>query len=104
MLDLGASYKGYHGDITRLETATKPTREQQDAFDLELEALDSEIAAMRPGASMAEVHEAGLKPLKESGWKMEWIEEITCGHSQGLISMILGPTLLEIAMSNLFQI
>lgn len=82
LLDMGGSYKGYHGDITRMRSVGEPTKEQQQAFDINLEALNSEIAAMKPGVKLSEVHEAALKILRENGYEKCALSD--SGHSNGL--------------------
>lgn len=83
MVDMGASYKGYHADITRLKPVGKVTKDQRDAFAVELQAVDEAVAATRPGANGSDVYKAACKPILESkyskyeGWG-------AAGHGNGL--------------------
>ena len=64
LIDCGATYRGYAGDITRVfpvvgEFST-PVREIYQVVHAALEAGKKQV---RPGSSLAEVHKAALKEL-----------------------------------------
>lgn len=60
MLDGGATYGGYATDFIRQACLGEPSKEQRKWFEVAIEANDACIAAVRPGATGADVYEAGL--------------------------------------------
>lgn len=83
LVDMGASYKGYHADVTRMKPIGAVANEFKDAFETQINALDEAIGAIRPGKTVSEVHAAAQKPIKEAGYAKEggWT---STGHSNGL--------------------
>jgi Xaa-Pro aminopeptidase len=83
LLDMGAAYRCYRGDIARMKVVGRPIREQRDLMDLEYECLKKAIAAVRPGAICSEVHRIGKQPIVEAGYEKHggWTAS---GHSNGL--------------------
>jgi Xaa-Pro aminopeptidase len=83
LLDMGAAYRGYHGDITRMCVAGKPTTRQVELLDFELSCLKQAIAAIRPGVKASEVHRIGKAPIVEAGYESYggWTAS---GHANGL--------------------
>lgn len=64
LVDAGAEYGGYNGDITRTFPASgRFTAAQHALYDVVLAALDRAIAATRPGATLDSLHEAALEVL-----------------------------------------
>lgn len=71
LIDAGAEYEMYASDITRVHAASgKFSQEQQDLYDLVLEAQEKAITLIKPGNSFQEVNDSvtitigeGLKNL-----------------------------------------
>jgi Xaa-Pro aminopeptidase len=83
LLDMGAAYHGYRGDIARMKVAGKSAREQRDLMDLEHECVKKAIASVRPGVKCSEVHMTGKKPIIEAGYE-QYGGWTASGHSNGL--------------------
>ncbi|NNE07229.1 MAG: aminopeptidase P family protein [Gemmatimonadetes bacterium] len=68
LLDVGAEWKHYCADISRtVPLGDTFTPEQAKIYDIVLEAQDAAIAAVKPGATMAEVHEVARDVLRKHG-------------------------------------
>ena len=64
LIDAGGELAGYASDITRsFPVGGRFSGPQADVYDLVLDAQTAAIAAVRPGATFAEPHEAALKVL-----------------------------------------
>ncbi len=64
LIDAGGELSGYASDITRsFPVGGRFSGPQADVYGLVLDAQTAAIAALRPGASFAEPHEAALKVL-----------------------------------------
>ena len=83
MLDGGAVYGGYATDFIRQACLGEPTDDQRRWFDVAIEANDACIAAVKPGASGADVYEAGIAVFERHG-----LLEYNCinivGHAVGV--------------------
>ena len=68
VMDIGGEYQGYASDITRTFPVNgKFTEEQARVYDAVLAAQEAGIAAVRPGVTMKQVHDAAAAVLKERG-------------------------------------
>lgn len=67
MIDIHPIVNGYSADICRTVSVGKPTKEQQDAYDLYLEAQQSTIEKVKAGKGVGELEEALHGVLKEAG-------------------------------------
>jgi Xaa-Pro aminopeptidase len=66
LIDAGGELGGYASDITRcFPVSGRFSGPQADVYDLVLDAQAAAIAAVRPGATFAEPHEAALKVLAQ---------------------------------------
>lgn len=66
LIDAGAEYGLYHGDVTRTYPAAgRFSGEQRAVYQLVDEARRAAIAQVRPGATVADVHEASVRVLGE---------------------------------------
>ncbi len=83
MLDGGATYGGYATDFIRQACLGEPSEEQRRWFDICIEANDACIAAVAPGASGADVYEAGLGVFERHGLAKYNLINIV-GHSTGM--------------------
>src|SRR5690606_30532944 len=64
VLDAGARFRRYCADITRtFPVSGRFTREQRELYDVVLAARDAAIRAVRPAATVADVHRAALRTL-----------------------------------------
>jgi Xaa-Pro aminopeptidase len=67
LLDAGARVRGYCGDVTRTVPVDGKFRpEQRAVYDAVLAAHHAGIDAVRPGASLADVHGAAVRVLAEA--------------------------------------
>jgi Xaa-Pro aminopeptidase len=68
VLDAGAEFGRYTADVTRtFPVSGRFTEEQRRVYDAVLRAQDAGIAAVRPGATVREVHRAAAAVLAEAG-------------------------------------
>jgi len=66
--DVGAEYGRYTADVTRtFPVSGKFTARQREVYEAVLAAQEAGIAAVRPGATVAEVHAAAQAVLKQRG-------------------------------------
>jgi Xaa-Pro aminopeptidase len=66
LIDAGAEYQGYASDITRtFPISATYNREQRALYELVLAAQHAAIAAVRPGNSWIDPHEAAVQVLTE---------------------------------------
>jgi Xaa-Pro aminopeptidase len=66
LIDAGATFNGYAGDITRtVPVSGRFTGPQATVYDIVLEALNAGIEHSRPGSSLHEVHLAVAKKITE---------------------------------------
>ncbi len=64
LVDAGARWRGYAGDITRtFPVSGRFTETQRHVYEIVLAARDAAIAAVRPGAVEADVHAAAVREL-----------------------------------------
>lgn len=64
LIDAGCEYAGYAADVTRtFPVSGKFSRAQRGLYDVVLEAQLAAIAAVKPGASFDDPHQAALKVL-----------------------------------------
>lgn len=97
LMDMGAEWKNYAADITRMVPANgRFTGEQKRLYELVVQMEDSMIARMKPGADWNEVlkltepiakrglHELGLITDPESPWQHLLYYYPYCGHGVGL--------------------
>ncbi len=93
LLELGVVADGYWADRTRVRVAGPPTDEQVKVFEALRTAQEAAIAAIRPGATGAEVDEAARSVIRDAGYEPAF-PHIT-GHGLGFgyheSAPILGP-------------
>ena len=81
-LDFGVILKGYCSDMTRTVCVGKLSAQQRAAYDAVLEAQQAGVAAVRPGATCAEVDEAARAVLRKAGLARYFTH--STGHGVGL--------------------
>jgi Xaa-Pro aminopeptidase len=81
-LDFGIIHKGYCSDMTRTVFLGKPKPEERRAYEAVLEAQETAVNAVAPGASCAEVDEAARSVLRREGLAEAFTH--STGHGVGL--------------------
>ena len=81
-LDFGVILKGYCSDMTRTVCVGKLSGEQRAAYEAVLEAQQAGVAAVKPGATCAEVDEAARAVLRKAGLARYFTH--STGHGVGL--------------------
>ena len=65
LFDFGATYKGYHSDMTRTVAVGSATDEMRSAYNLVLKAQLAGIKALKAGVKCADVYQAAYDVLEE---------------------------------------
>jgi Xaa-Pro aminopeptidase len=81
-MDFGIIHKGYCSDMTRTVFLGKPKPKERKAYEAVLEAQESAVSAVAPGASCAEVDEAARSVLRREGLAEAFTH--STGHGVGL--------------------
>jgi Xaa-Pro aminopeptidase len=81
-LDFGVILNGYCSDMTRTVCVGKLSKEQRAAYDAVLEAQQAGVAAVKPGATCAEVDESARAVLRKAGLARYFTH--STGHGVGL--------------------
>lgn len=81
-MDFGVILKGYCSDMTRTVCVGKLSGERRAAYEAVLEAQQAGVAAVRPGATCAEVDEAARAVLRKVGLARYFTH--STGHGVGL--------------------
>ncbi len=83
VIDSGAKFGGYSADVTRtLPVSGRFSARQRELYDLVLAAHGAAIAALRPGATLADFDAAGRKVINDAGYGDYFIHGM--GHHLGL--------------------
>ena len=80
---LSGVLNGYCFDLARARPVGKPVAEQIPAFEAAISVVEAGIAAMKPGATAADVARAGLKTQEEAGFAWKGVFS-GLGHGLGL--------------------
>lgn len=76
LMDVGAEYRGYSGDITRTVPIKGAFSDEEKAiYEIVLEALEAGIAACKPGSNFQAVDRASRKVIDEGLVKLGLINE-----------------------------
>lgn len=89
MVDVGATWGGYHADMTRTYVVGKPTDEQQMAWDVVLQAWEKVVDEIRPGVPCRRLHAVARESIESKGYKL--VHRI--GHGIGLHTSLEWPNL-----------
>jgi Xaa-Pro aminopeptidase len=73
VVDIGAEYSGYAGDVTRTYPVNgKFTPRQREIYQIVLDAQKAAFAAIKPGATINQVHQAALNVIRGKGFAREF--------------------------------
>ncbi len=76
LIDAGAEYQYYASDITRVHCVDIPmSREQQDIYDVVVEANKKCIESIKPGASFMDTHQVALNVIGEGLASLKYIKD-----------------------------
>lgn len=81
-MDFGATWNGYHADMTRTVVLGKADDDMKTVYNTVLEAQKRGLAAARAGISGSEVDEAARSYIVEQGYGGNFTHSL--GHSVGL--------------------
>lgn len=81
-LEISASNHRYHGAVSRVAVRGRPDPALERAFDVSARALEAMIAAIRPGATSAEVDRAGRELVSTARVGDPWTNR--AGYSMGI--------------------
>jgi Xaa-Pro aminopeptidase len=81
-LDFGVILKGYCSDMTRTVHLGGATGGERAAYDAVLEAQETAVNAVKPGATCGEVDRAARNVLEKAGWGRYFTH--STGHGVGL--------------------
>ncbi len=82
LFDFGATYKGYHSDMTRTVAIGGATDEMREMYYLVLKAQLAGIAALKSGVKCSEVYKAAYDVLEEKNMGRYFRHSL--GHGVGL--------------------
>ena len=82
LFDFGATYKGYHSDMTRTIAVGSATNEMKEAYELVLNAQIAGIKALNAGVRCADVYKAAYDVLAEKDMAQYFRHGL--GHGVGL--------------------
>lgn len=68
LMDLSATFKGYHADITRMTVVGEPSVKQKKVFETVLEAQQNAIGTIRDGVKAGAVNDAGRRVIEKRGF------------------------------------
>ena len=82
VIDIGATYRDYKSDITRMVHLGKPTEEFTKAYNAVLNANQRAMAAVKPGVKAEEIDRIGRSTLEVVGLGQYFTHRL--GHGLGL--------------------
>lgn len=83
VVDIGAEYSGYAGDVTRTYPVSgKFTPRQREIYQIVLDAQRAALAMVRPGVTFRQIHEAAFNLISAKGYGPDFIH--TTNHHLGL--------------------
>jgi Xaa-Pro aminopeptidase len=70
IVDVGARLHGYCADITRtIPVSGRFTGRQREIYELVLAAQAAALAAVKPGAKLADIHQAAAESFEQAGYR-----------------------------------
>jgi len=82
LVDVGAVFNGYYGDLTRTFFVGKVTRKEREVYDIVAEAHEKAIGSVRPGVSAEKVDAAARNVIENAGFGKYFTHRT--GHGLGL--------------------
>ena len=83
LVDMAIRYQGYLGDQTRTAIVGKGSAAQREIINLVQEAYRRTVAAMRPGASSADLYRITTDLYESKGWRKYFPHHISHGLGLG---------------------
>jgi len=80
LLDCGATFGGYCGDMARTTVIGEPTPEQRRQLDCVAEMFEASRTLLQPGTTFGQIHEAAARAAEAGGFR----HEFGSGHSIGV--------------------
>jgi len=82
LMDVGAVYEGYYGDLTRTVFVGKATKKEKEIYDVVAQAQETAIRCVRPSIKAEEVDAAARKVIEDAGYGKYFTHRT--GHGLGL--------------------
>ncbi|CAN5203136.1 aminopeptidase P family protein [soil metagenome] len=99
-IDFGATYRGYHSDMTRTMVLGQPADWQQEIYQLVADAQRIGREALRIGADVREVDKAARDRIEQAGYGEEFGHGL--GHGVGL-EIHEAPTVSKLGVGTLSE-
>ncbi len=78
LIDVGAEYNHYAADITRtVPVSGRFTPPQEDIYRIVLEAQKTAISSVRPGSSLAEIHQVASQVIKDGLFHLGLVTDVS---------------------------
>jgi Xaa-Pro aminopeptidase len=91
VIDIGAEYSGYAGDVTRTYPVSgKFTPRQREIYQIGLEAQRRALEKVKPGATLRQIHRAAYDYIESKGYEKEFPHGTS--HHLGLYVHDVGDT------------
>lgn len=82
VVDIGASYKHYHSDMTRTIVAGKASEKQKKLYEIVKEAQEKAFQAIKPKAKAKKIDATARKVIADAGYGEYFVHGL--GHGVGL--------------------
>ena len=82
VIDVGATYKFYHSDMTRTLVAGNPSEKQKRLHDIAKTAQEASLKAIKPKTKAKEIDYAARKIITDAGYSDYFVHGL--GHGVGL--------------------
>ena len=82
VVDVGATYKFYHSDMTRTLVAGNPSEKQKRIHDIVKTAQEAALKIIKPKAKAKEIDYAARKIINDTGYSEHFVHGL--GHGVGL--------------------
>lgn len=82
IIDLGAVYRGYTGDVGRTVVVGKASEEQKRIYQVNYKALQAAIEAVKPGVTCADIDAVARSVIREEGYE-KYEHKFATGHQLG---------------------
>jgi Xaa-Pro aminopeptidase len=82
IMDVGATYDGYFGDLTKTVFVGSASAKQREIYDIVLRAQEKAIESIKPGIRASEIDKAARNVIREAGYGHRFTHRT--GHGLGL--------------------